>query len=126
MEFNQRAEAFIADAYENYDWSRDHQELITEIARTITVMDWLEAQITPDMPVMVGSASTLKINPIITAVESHRRTLATLLKALGIADIDREEADKEAAQASGNVIAPHRWNVNTGRQAGKASGRARK
>lgn len=114
-----RGERFAAAVRDEYELGTDEEELVTEAARTLDLIDRLEAVVAADGPMSKGSTGQVVVHPAVAEARQARVVLVRLLGSLGLALAEDPGLGRPTpAQQRGRVAASARW--------GRESTRARR
>ncbi|NIK57899.1 P27 family phage terminase small subunit [Kribbella shirazensis] len=104
-----RGRAFWRDVLATWEVNRDELELLTEICRTLDLLDELRDAISRDGMTVAGSEGQPRAHPAVSQVTASRALLGRLLAQLGLPDPEGVPVPS-ARSAQAQRAAESRWN----------------
>ncbi len=88
-----RGRRLWTDTTRDYDLRRDEEALLLELARTLDMIDTLEAALSRAPLLVEGTAGQPRPNPLLGEVRQHRLAAVQLFRSLGLSDVADESDD---------------------------------
>lgn len=102
-----------------YELRVDELRVLEDAAREADVVARIEAALTAEPLLVVGSTGQTRPNGLLTELRGHRALLATLLRQLDLPDLSRSAGrDAAATSAAARKAAATRWDRQLGRARG--------
>lgn len=116
--FGARGEAFWRATMGHFELTDAEMATLFEACRTLDALDELAAVVARDGLMVTGSTGQPVVHPAVAEARQQRVTLARLLRALALPDVEEEPRSPAAYSERARYAAQSRWKGHTRKAVG--------